>query len=135
MNDPVNFLDPDGMDYTPASNFAWNSFILNMPFSSGVSRIPYVVGPGAGVISNPCPGVKSTGLDILNYLASKGGNSDKENQTAEEIIYKGKKGNILREFPSELLKKTFNEIMKMAKQGVRSAIKAKKLLTDRRFNK
>ena len=71
MNDPVNFLDPDGMDYTPASNFAWNSFILNMPFSSGVSRIPYVVGPGAGVISNPCPGVKSTGLDILNYLANK----------------------------------------------------------------
>ena len=67
MNDPVNFLDPDGMDYTPASNFAWNSFILNMPFSSGVSRIPYVVGPGAGVISNPCPGVKSTGFHTKNY--------------------------------------------------------------------
>ena len=77
MNDPVNFLDPDGMDYTPASNFAWNSFILNMPFSSGVSRIPYVVGPGAGVISNPCPGVKSTGFDIQNYDASSTGKSDK----------------------------------------------------------
>ena len=52
-----------------------------------------------------------------------------------EIIAVEKKGSIRREFPGEHLGKTLKEIEELARQGNRSAKKAKKLLRDRRFNK
>ncbi|MED0670110.1 hypothetical protein P4S95_07725 [Aneurinibacillus aneurinilyticus] len=58
-----------------------------------------------------------------------------KSDTARDIIAKKKKGSILREFPSEYLDKTLNEIEKDAKKGVPNAKKAKKLLTDKRFDK
>ena len=56
-------------------------------------------------------------------------------KTADEIIAVEKKGSIRREFPGEHLGKTLKEIEELARQGNRSAKKAKKLLRDRRFNK
>lgn len=63
---------------------------------------------------------------VNSYLAA---------DTADEIISKKKKGSIRKEFPSEYLNKTLNEIEKDAKAGKPRAKKAKKLLTDKRFDK
>jgi hypothetical protein len=56
-------------------------------------------------------------------------------ETARQIIEKYKKGSIWREFPGEWADKTMEEIERAARAGDKSAQKAKKLLTDGRFNK
>lgn len=55
--------------------------------------------------------------------------------TAKEAIGKYKKGAINREFPTNMYDKTLKEIDKLAKKGNKDAKKAKKLLTDKRFDK
>jgi hypothetical protein len=56
-------------------------------------------------------------------------------KTAREIISKECEAGIHREFPTQLLDKTLDEIMRTAKQGDRTARKALKLLNNRRFKK
>jgi len=56
-------------------------------------------------------------------------------KTAQDIIGEKKKGSIKQEFPGEWLGKTLEDIEKAAKSGDASARKAKKLLTDKRFDK
>jgi hypothetical protein len=56
-------------------------------------------------------------------------------KTAQDIIGEKKKGSIKQEFPGEWLGKTVEDIEKAAKSGDASARKAKKLLTDKRFDK
>jgi hypothetical protein len=56
-------------------------------------------------------------------------------RTAGEIIGQEKKGSISQEFPSQYLGKTFDQIAKDAAKGIKEAIKAKKLLGDKRFDK
>jgi len=56
-------------------------------------------------------------------------------KTAREVIAEQKKGSIHREFPSEWLDKTLGDIEKAAKSGNARARTAKKLLTQKRFNK
>ncbi|MGG1663111.1 hypothetical protein [Brevibacillus sp. NRS-1366] len=58
-----------------------------------------------------------------------------KSETASDYIAKNRKGSILREFPSEYLDKTLDEIEADAKKGNATARKAKKLLNDRRFSK
>lgn len=71
-----------------------------------------------------------------NAEASNGTKGNIEaNSTAREIISKGKKGIINREFPSQHLDKTLAEIGRAAGQGDSTARKALKLLRDGRFNK
>jgi RHS repeat-associated protein len=60
---------------------------------------------------------------------------DYSGRTAGEVIQDKKKGAINREFPSEWLDSTEEEIEKAAKAGNKSAQKAKKLLRDKRFDK
>lgn len=55
--------------------------------------------------------------------------------TANEIISKKKRGSIRKEFPSEYLDKTLNEIENDAKAGNAKARTAKKLLKEKRFDK
>ncbi|QDX91850.1 hypothetical protein EEL30_05390 [Brevibacillus laterosporus] len=55
--------------------------------------------------------------------------------TADDIISSKKKGSIRREFPTEWLDKTLDEIESAAQRGDKNAKKAKKLLTDKRFDK
>lgn len=55
--------------------------------------------------------------------------------TASQIITEFKKGSIRQEFPAEYMEKSQLEIEKDASRGIKSAQKAKKLLTDGRFNK
>ncbi|WP_289140087.1 hypothetical protein [uncultured Brevibacillus sp.] len=61
--------------------------------------------------------------------------SSLKSETASNYIAKNRKGSILREFPSEYLDKTLDEIEADAKKGNATARKAKKLLNDRRFSK
>ena len=59
-------------------------------------------------------------------------------RTAAEIIAQEKRGSILREFPSEFLNRTYDQIVQAARQGNRSAKnarKAKKLLDQRKYDK
>mgnify|MGYP001047267226 CR=1 FL=1 len=58
-----------------------------------------------------------------------------DNRTANEIISEEKKNSIRREFPSEWLDKTRKEIDVAAKKGNARARKARKLLSDKDFNK
>jgi len=54
---------------------------------------------------------------------------------AIDIISQECQGRILREFPSQWLNRTLEEILEAAKQGDRSAQKASKLLQSGRFKK
>ena len=60
---------------------------------------------------------------------------DRLRRKAIDIIGEECQRRILREFPSQWLNRTFEEILEAAKQGDRSAQKASKLLTSRRFKK
>lgn len=71
--------------------------------------------------------------EIVSGGAGKG--LDRGNQKAQDIIAKEKKGAINQEFPKEWRDSTLDEIEKAAKQGNKSAQKAKKLLNDKRFDK
>ena len=63
------------------------------------------------------------------------GESVTQSKKARDIIQEKKKGAINREFPSEWLDSTEEEIERAAKRGDKSAQKAKKLLKDKRFDK
>jgi hypothetical protein len=56
-------------------------------------------------------------------------------KTAAEIIAEECEGSIHREFPSQWLGETLDEITRVARTGDKSARKALKLLNDRRFKK
>jgi RHS repeat-associated protein len=56
-------------------------------------------------------------------------------KTAGKIIAEECKGSIHKVFPREMLGKTLAEITRLAKQGVRAAKTASKLLKDNRFKK
>ena len=61
--------------------------------------------------------------------------ADAPEPTAGDIISKEKKGSINRVFPGEMRGKTRSEIDELAKEGNRAARTARKLLTDKRFDK
>ncbi|MCL1917961.1 MAG: hypothetical protein FWG14_06550 [Peptococcaceae bacterium] len=67
--------------------------------------------------------------------ASEGSGGKADKRTAGEIISQEKKGSINQEFPSEWRNSTLEEIEKAARQGDKSAQKAKKLLKDKGFDK
>jgi hypothetical protein len=67
---------------------------------------------------------------------SSGGAAEAPKQpTAGEIISQSKRGSINRVFPEEMRGKTMEEITKAAKAGDKAAQTARKLLTDKRFDK
>jgi hypothetical protein len=58
-----------------------------------------------------------------------------QNITCAQYISDNCKASILREFPGEYLDKTVDQVLKDAKNGIRPARSAKKLLFDNRFQK
>lgn len=103
-------------------------FALPFPvyFIPGIGQVT-LLGTGVVVGGGVAYEASSWIAEMVNsYLAA---------DTADEIISKKKKGSIRKEFPSEYLDKTLNEIEKDAKAGKPRAKKAKKLLTDKRFDK
>jgi RHS repeat-associated protein len=73
-------------------------------------------------------------LDATGNQAAKAA-IDRLRSKATDVIAKECKGSINQEFPSEMYKKTLEEIMDLARSGNPVAQKAKKLLTDQRFKK
>jgi hypothetical protein len=65
------------------------------------------------------------------------GRYQRDPRTVRQIIAEEKRGSITRkkDFPSELLDKTFDELDRLARQGNRRARQMRKMLTDRRFDK
>jgi hypothetical protein len=59
----------------------------------------------------------------------------RDKQVARDIIARECEATILREFPAQWLNHTLEAIVKAARQGDRTAQKAKKLLNDGRFKK
>ena len=59
----------------------------------------------------------------------------RDQKKASRVISEECEAGILREFPSQWLDKTLEEIRKAGRTGDRSARKALKLLNDRRFKK
>ncbi|SMB93716.1 RHS repeat-associated core domain-containing protein [Desulfonispora thiosulfatigenes DSM 11270] len=113
-NNPVIYVDPSG-------NYATRYGYWNLVDIVGFLTTGYIlVKLGIGIFSKWI-------VHKVTYIFY--------NITAREVIGKYKKGAINREFPSEYLDKTLDEIERLAKKGVKTAKKAKKLLQDKRFDK
>jgi len=154
--DPVNFSDPFGLCPIPASDcppgyFATRGLVI------GAATGAIVLG-GCAIITDGVCGLAAsqiigafTGLGaslglaadasngtgrLLDMLqASKSGPPDDNDPTAGEIISRDKKGSINRVFPGEMRDKTRGEIDELARKGDKAARTARKLLTEKRFNK
>ncbi len=81
--------------------------------------------------------VRDAADNFPNVWQSKadGGRYGGDPRTAEEIIAQEKQGSIYREFPSEWLGKTYDEIKRAADAGNARAKKAKKLLDRKDYDK
>lgn len=74
--------------------------------------------------------------DAISSLAVQSCNpNDNPGETADHYISRCLRGSVRREFPTELLGWTIQEIFACAARGQSNCIKAKKLLTDSRFKK
>jgi RHS repeat-associated protein len=133
-NNPIRIVDPDGKMATEAIA------VFGAPVNvvPGAGQAVYVTALVVGLVIDAA----IVGFVTYEYMNAKENNStkvstpaDRATQTAEQIISNSKKGSINREFPKEWLGKTYKEITDAAKQGDKSAQKAKKLLDDKRFDK
>jgi RHS repeat-associated protein len=115
-NDPVGRVDPAG---------EMAEIAVAYPAAAGL-------GLGCLALVGALLGVIAIAYAVHVLMAS---DSDSANRTAEEIISRDLKGSVNDEFPKELKAKTLKEIEDLAKKGDRAAIKAKKLLTNKRFKK
>lgn len=159
--DPVNFADPIGLcpidvDGIPcALTFGIGGILGGAAIGGTVGWVggTFVI-PGVGTIIGGAGGAVAGGLagglsgavaglsrDIVSgiqaYFAKQAGPSSigERAPTAGDIIAREKKGSINRVFPGELRGNTTEEINDLARQGDKAAQTARKLLTDKRFNK
>jgi hypothetical protein len=140
-NNPVRYTDPSG-------HCIWDLCILEI---TGVSFGLVELGGIALAVGLATPqGREAATLaiedalnaadDWANQLALQinvafAGRYAGDPRAAGEIIAQEKKGSISQEFPSQYLGKTFDQIAKDAAKGIKEAIKTKKLLGDKRFDK
>ncbi len=91
----------------------------------------------AGGLSGVAAGLTRDIASGLAYLAKQAGPTSlgESDPTAGDIIFREKKGSINRVFPGEMRDRTRGEINDLARQGDKAAQTARKLLTDKRFNK
>ena len=142
--DPVNFSDPFGLcvpwpacalvagragaaagTLVGAGVGALGGGIGAIPGAAAGNRIGWVIGAG----------IATAGAIALAAEASSDGAAEESPPTAGEIIADEKKGSINRVFPEQMRDLTFGEINKLAKAGNKIAQTARKLLTDKRFDK
>ena len=124
-------------DYTPQLQDSLetsdlDSLTVQPAFAGAVYFVPGI-GQAAAVLTGGF--IIAGGLYLAGSWLYDAVNSYLTAETADQYISKNRKGTIRREFPTEYLDKTLNEIEKDAKAGNAAAKKAKKLLTDGRFKK
>ncbi|MCR6472417.1 hypothetical protein [Bacillus safensis] len=97
--------------------------------------LPFFFIPGLGQAAVLATGAVIVGGMIFSSNSWEAQVVKHHKMTADQFISKNRKGSIRKEFPSEYLNKTIEQINKDAKKGKKNAKKAKKLLTDNRFKK
>jgi uncharacterized protein RhaS with RHS repeats len=112
FNDPLNFIDPEGLIGTPAENIA-------LVIAVGEQEAAETIGPVAARIAAQSIARKQAEdqikRQIIKQLAEEA--EKRMKKTAQEVISKECKGSINREFPKQFLNKTLENIDKLAKQG------------------
>ena len=116
LNDPINFIDPNGLQHSLSSP---DARARNAILEGNIDKLKSLL-ETAGT-----PAQKAFIEDAIKKLSTKGG----------DFIAKFCKGSVNKKFPGEFRDKTLKEIIEAAKQGVPNASRAKKLLTDQRFRK
>jgi RHS repeat-associated protein len=114
-NDPVNSVDPMGW----ADNSV-NAAIRQAAARGDLAELETILEATTGNKA-----AQAAAQAAINRLKSR----------AADIIARECKGSINREFPGELLEKTLEEILKLARGGDKAAQTARKLLSDLRFKK
>jgi RHS repeat-associated protein len=99
----------------------------------GLKAFGYVVAPLPMAVAECAAGGPDCSAAGMALALVPGGGA--EEQTAQQMISRLKRGSIMREFPSQFLGKTLREIKQEARAGIPMARKALKLLKDTRFNK
>ncbi|MFD4706720.1 hypothetical protein ACFWM3_17895 [Gottfriedia sp. NPDC058432] len=124
--------------YTYVSNNPIQYIDTNGKSQAGIGIWDEPMGSTAGSVAGTAIAVGG-GIYVGNKIKAKKAKKVKKVKvnriTADEIISKEKKGSIRKEFPTEWLDNTIEEIEEAAKKGLKNAKKAKKLLTDKEFNK
>ena len=120
----MNTIDPEGLSYVDAQRWQeqidfWNEMISNSWLPDFLKELLYTDIQSQIESAISCPGmVKIPGSMI-----------------AKDWIAKNVAGKVLREFPSQYLGMTIDEIRTLAQKGDKAAKKAWKLLTSGRFRK
>ncbi len=135
LNNPVKYIDPSG-------HCIWDLCIIE-----GIGFVEIIILTGSTFLALEAtqPGrpeafaetIVDTGQQVSQNISNiftqyryRG-----DERTAGEIIGQEKKGSINREFPSEMLGKTADEIHRLAREGNRAAQRAQKLLGDQKYDK
>jgi hypothetical protein len=143
IGNPIRYIDPNGKDADVllpvfegiAVGIAGANFWNPIGWVAGVFIVGSIVHAEVQYAkSHPTPPIPRDSKGNPIPAEPSQGELD-DNRTAGEIISKDKKGSINREFPKEWRDKTLGEIERAAKQGNKSAQKAKKLLGDKDFDK
>jgi RHS repeat-associated protein len=113
LSDPTNLRDATGLS-------TLHTRLMAAIATGNAAALRTLIGTGA--LSEEQEALAQSTLDRLAL-------------TAEEIIARECRGSINREFPSEFLDETLEQIMQLARQGIGAAQKALKLLNDSRFKK
>lgn len=155
-NNPVTLIDPDGLtSVLPGGGLLGGGL---RPGDRGLDLGPQgpIIDRGPAPTPRPDPGdrtptksvggLQGTGQPGILTAEAQGQDQGKDKEgkkggkkgdprKADEIIQKEKRGRVREEFPKEYLDKTFDEIDRAANRGDPNAKKARKLLSDRRFDK
>jgi RHS repeat-associated protein len=116
-NDPINRIDSEG-----TADNSVNAQMRQAIARGDADEIANLLDTAGDVLD---PKLRQAAQTLLRRLRT----------SADDLISQECKGSIRKEFPSEYLTKTLEQILKDAKKGVDGAKKAKKLLTDKRFKK
>lgn len=144
--DPINFSDPFGLCPKSAGGDGKTEELADCPRGSagwwawrdaqgeGSRFVNNVAGTFASLFGGRPAAFDRDDIVLVGVPSWMGGPAAGE-MTAAQIIAKFKRGSVMEVFPGEFLNVKFNEVEALARQGVRAAQTAYKLLKQTRFNR